>query len=101
MGIGIKKPELHYARSYQKIDGSWYPKDIYYTVKLNLIEKHLFRKNVNSMFNLQQVFSVQHINVEHPEQVTKEKLYTEKKALAEQVYPKDDVNWSIINKVQF
>lgn len=101
MGIGIKKPELHYARSYQKIDDAWYPKDIYYTVKLNLIEKHLFKKNVDSKFNLQQVFSMQHIKVEDPMQIEKEKLYTEKKTLAEQVYPEDDVSWSKINKVQF
>lgn len=101
MGIGIKNPELHYARSYLDINGKWFPKDIYYTVKLNLIEKHLFKKNVNSMFNLQQVYSVQQINIESPEQIEEPKRYTEKKTIAEQVFDDPLVNWNSIQKVQF
>ncbi len=101
IGIGIKKPELHYARSYQNIDGTWYPKDIYYTVNLNLIEKKIFKKNIDSKFKLQQVYSVQHINIDTPEQIEKDKRYTDKKTLAEQVFPEANIDWSGINKVQF
>ena len=101
MGIGIKNPKLHYARSYRKIDDAWYPKDVFYTINLNLIEKRMFKKNIDSMFNLQQVFSLQHINIESPGGIEEEKLYTEEKTLADQVFPEDHINWSSINKVQF
>lgn len=101
MGIGIKNPELHYARSYQEMDGQWFPKDIYYTVNLNLIEKHMFKKNVNSMFNLQQVFSIQNINIENPTTIEDTKRYSDDKTLAEQVFKESDINWNSINKVQF
>lgn len=101
MGIGIKNPELHYARSYQEIEGKWYPKDIYYTVKLNLIEKHIFKKNVNSLFNLQQVYSIQDIDIENPKQIEKKKRYSDQKTLAEQVFKDSNIHWNQINKVQF
>lgn len=101
MGIGIKNPKLHYARTYQKIDGSWYPNEIYYTIKLNLIQKRLFKKNINSMFNLQQVFSMQNIVIDQPEEIEVDKRYTEEKPLAEQVFEHSSINWSNIKKVQF
>lgn len=101
MGIGIKKPKLHYARSFQKIDGAWYPKEIFYTINLNLIEKKLFKENIDSMFKLQQAYSIQQINIESPTQIEENKRYSEDKTLAEQVFPDPAVDWSSIQKVQF
>lgn len=101
MGIGIKNPKLHYARSYREIDNQWYPKDIYYTLSLDLTEKRFFKKNIHSKFNLQQVYSLQHINVDNPVKIESSKLYSEGKTLAEQVFEDPNVNWESINKVQF
>lgn len=101
MGIGIEKPKLHYARNFVKKGELWYPKNIFYTINLKLTEKKIFKKNITSNFKIQQAFHIQSYTLTDSEEIVKEKRYTPKKTLAEQVHPEKNIHWNMINKIKF
>jgi len=100
-GIGIQNPKLHYARNFKKINDTWYPKNVFYTIDLGVTEKRLFKKNIHSNFTIEQTFHIQKYNLEQPEKIAKSKRYSDKKTIAEQVFPDPNITWDMIKRVKF
>jgi len=99
-GIGIGDPTFEKKVEFQKINSFWYPKNIQSNIQIQLVNKHFFRKDEISNFDIESIYAVIKLNVDKPFSIPKTKRFVAEKEMEEQVYNDENLNWSKINIIK-
>lgn len=100
LGIHVERPDIHKTLEYQKINGQWYPRNIQADIAVNLTKRHMFSKNEHSRILIDGIFTVNKLITENTMPVNKEKTYSSKKKMEEQVFNDNNVTWDKINVIK-
>lgn len=99
-GIGIENPSYEKSLEFQQVKNKWYPKNIQYNVNLNLTNRHWFKPNEHSNFEIEGVFIVNKINIGQPAAIPVAKRFTPKKEMKAQVFNDDGLSWEGLNIIK-
>ncbi len=100
MGLGIENPTWEGSREFQQVNNRWYPKNVEYTINLNVEKKRMFSANDNSNFIIEGIFTVNKLQLTGAKQIEVPKRYIASKNMEEQVHNEDGINWSGINIIK-
>ena len=100
MGLGIENPTWEGSREFQKVNNRWYPKNVEYTINLNVEKKRMFSANDNSNFIIEGIFTVNKLQLSGAKQIEVPKRYIASKNMEEQVHNEDGITWSGINIIK-
>ncbi len=99
-GLGIENPSYEKNLEFQQIKGKWYPKNIQFNVNVELINKHWFRKDEHSVFEIEGVFTVTKTDVESAKQIPAAKRFNPKKDMKDQVFNDEGMSWEGLNIIK-
>jgi hypothetical protein len=100
MGLGIENPTWEGSREFQQVNNRWYPKNVEYTINLNVEKKRMFSANDNSNFIIEGIFTVNKLQLTGAKQIEVPKRYIASKNMEEQVHNEDGITWSGINIIK-
>jgi len=100
MGLGIENPTWEGSREFQQVNNRWYPKNVEYTINLNVEKKRMFSANDNSNFIIEGIFTVNKLQLSGAKQIEVPKRYIASKNMEEQVHNEDGITWSGINIIK-
>ena len=100
LSFSIKNPTYEKTTEFQKANGKWYPKNIQNNIDLKLSNKHLFRKDERSDFEIEQFFTVNELKTENPQQIPETKRFVAKKEMEKQVFNDGGLTWEGLNIIK-
>jgi hypothetical protein len=99
-GLGIEDPAYEKKSEFQQINGRWYPKNIQNNVDIKLTNRHWFKPNEHSDFEIEQFFTVSKTKTKDPSSVPPAKKFDAKKDMTKQVYNDDGLSWEGVNIIK-
>ncbi|HET6243741.1 MAG: carboxypeptidase-like regulatory domain-containing protein [Bacteroidetes bacterium] len=97
MGYEIIDPVMEKKFSFYENSGKWYPKHFQWNMNAQLIKKHMFKKNENSTFTIEQVLSINKINTDKIVPIPEKKRFNTALKFEEQVHNDKHATWSGVN----
>lgn len=85
---------------FQEIKGKWYPKNIQNNITLKLTNRHWFKPDEHSDFEIEQMFTVNEISVEKIKSIPPSKRFDGNKEMKSQVYNDEALSWEGINIIK-
>ncbi len=99
-GIGIGNPAYVKSIAFQEVNGKWYPQNFQYNIDLSLTNRHWFSPNEHSAFEIEQVFTVNKLKVDHATPIPANKRFNSGKDMATQVFNDDQLTWEGLNIIK-
>lgn len=99
-GLGIKDPRYDVKMRYHRINDHWYPQAIYWNIEVKMLEKKMFKKNLESLIDVHQLLHINETITAEPKSIPIEKQFDAEKDMNEQIYPESDVKWETVNIVK-
>lgn len=99
-GIGIDNPSYQKSIEFQQIKNKWYPKNIQFNIDIKLTNRHWFRANEHSNFEIESVFTVNRSRVGDASPIPAAKLFNAKKDMKTQVYNDEGLSWEGLNIIK-
>ena len=99
-GIGIENPSYEKTLEFQQIKNKWYPKNIQYNVDIKLTNRHWFKPNEHSDFEIEGIFIANKIKIEQAPGVPYAKRFSAKKPMKDQVFNDDGLSWEGLNIIK-
>jgi hypothetical protein len=100
LGIRIRKPGFDKKMEFQEVDGKWYPKNIQMVIHLLLIDKHMFRKDDRSQFDIEQFLTVNELKTTNPMPIPVEKQFKADKKMEGQIFNDEGLTWDGLNIIK-
>lgn len=99
-GLGLRDPSFEKKLDFQEIKGKWYPKNIQNNITLKLTNRHWFKPDEHSDFEIEQVFTVNEISIEKIKSIAPAKRFNGNKEMKSQVYNDEGLSWEGINIIK-
>ena len=99
-GLGIKDPRYDVKMRYHRIKDHWYPQAIFWNIDVKMIEKKMFKKNIESFFDVHQLLYINQTITDEPGAIPQEKQFDAEKEMDQQVKPEKGVKWESVNFVK-
>lgn len=99
MGFGVENPMMTNKVRYMQVAEQWYPQSIQVDMGLDITQRYLFKENERSYIDAELLMAVSNIEYNNPQQIVESHKFTSKKKLEEQVYPKANVTWEMVNRI--
>ncbi len=99
-GIGVKNPDFTKEVVFQEINKKWYPQNIRYTIDIKLTNRHWFKANEHSNFEIEQAFAVNKTTVENIKPIPIDKRFDSKKEMGVQVQNSEGLTWDDMNIIK-
>jgi hypothetical protein len=99
-GIGIGDPKYEKSLEFQQIKNKWYPKDIQFNIEVKLSNKHWFKPDEHSTFEIESVFTANKTKIDQPVSIPVAKRFKSNKDMKEQVYNDEGLTWEGINIIK-
>ncbi len=100
LGLGIENPTFVHHANYTERNEKWYPQFVDMRIHMNMIEKHLFKKNEESKFYLELLYNVNELELDNVQRIPEDKRYNSKEPMKEQVHQDPQITWSQVNKIR-
>lgn len=100
MGITISNPTFHLRKNYRNIRGLWYPEQIRLNLDFVMTKKKMFSENERSKFAINQIFSVNQIELDNPTSIPEDKRFDREKSYDEQLFNDSGIRWEEVNVVK-
>ncbi len=102
MGVGIKKPYIAIKKQYQEKNNLWYINSCQIDMKINVTQKHMFKKNEETTINVNQLYNINNIKLINPMAIEKSKQFdSTNKDYQSQVHNDIQLKWNQINRVEY
>lgn len=99
-GLGLRDPSFEKKMEFQEIKGKWYPKNIQNNITLKLTNRHWFKPDEHSDFEIEQMFTVNEISIEKIKSIPPSKRFNGNKEMKSQVYNDEALSWEGINIIK-
>jgi hypothetical protein len=99
-GLGIENPSYEKNLEFQQVKGKWYPKNIQFNINVELVNRHWFKKNEHSLFEIEGAFIVNKTNVDNALQIPMAKRFNSKKDMKDQVFNDENISWEGLNIIK-
>ena len=99
-GLGLRDPSFEKQIEYRQIKGKWYPANIQNNIVLKLTNRHWFRADEHSDFEIEQVFTVNETRIEKTQAIPVAKRFIANKEMQAQVYNDEGIRWEGINIIK-
>lgn len=99
-GLGLRDPSFEKQIEYRQIKGKWYPANIQNNIVLKLTNRHWFRADEHSDFEIEQVFTVNETRIEKTQAIPVAKRFIANKEMQTQVYNDEGIRWEGINIIK-
>lgn len=96
-GIGIGNPAYVKSIAFQEVQGKWYPQNFQYNIDLRLTNRHWFAPNERSLFEIEQVYTVNTLRIHNAKPIPAAKQFKPDKEMASQVYNDEQLSWEGLN----
>ncbi len=99
-GIGIKNPVFIKTVRYRKLGDRWVLESLWLIFDAHLVEKHLFKKNEDFLYQAEKLFVATNFSTENVKDIPKSERFDPKKPLKEQFPPENPALWQQYNTVR-
>ena len=99
-GLGISDPKYEKSLEFQQVKNKWYPKNIQYNIEVRLSNKHWFRADERSNFEIESVFTVNKTKIEQAAAIPAAKRFNASKDMKDQVHNDEGLTWEGINIIK-
>ena len=83
--------------NYQEMNGNWYPKTIKVKYTATPTKRHLFKKNEQAFFAMEQLLNINDINILNPKPIPDEHLYKPTENLEAQLFNPNELTWDDVS----
>ncbi|MBX3164296.1 MAG: hypothetical protein KF900_07420, partial [Bacteroidetes bacterium] len=99
-GLGIDNPTFSESLEFQPAQGKWYPKNIQFYLDFKIVKRRMFAANDRSDFEIEQVYTVNKLQIENVLPIAAEKRFNSNKPMEEQVHNDENISWEGINIIK-
>jgi len=99
LGFNISNPHVQVDWRYQQVGRNWYPEHFKAFIDLEIKKRHLFSKNEESDFTIEQLFKVNHISTPNSSPIPEDRRFDPKKPMEEQIFNTGNISWNQVNKL--
>jgi hypothetical protein len=99
-GFGISNPKFESNLEFQQLKNKWYPKNIWYNIEIELTNKHWFKPDEHSRFEIESVFTVNKTRIEQAAAIPVAKRFKSNKDMKDQVFNDEGLTWEGINIIK-
>ena len=87
-------------KKYRQIKDRWYPENIQLSLDITLTKKYLFKKNEQSDFGINWVFSVNKFELDNSAPIPLEKRFNSENEFETQIFNDNGLSWPEINMMK-
>lgn len=98
-GYSIPNPSVRKQLRYELKNGKWLPRSIRFDLKMKLTRRYLFSKNEKSDLTAHMLVNFTGWQTENLKPIPKDKRFTHKKKMEDQVYPMEGIAWKQVNRI--
>lgn len=99
LGITLSNPVFTKELRYQLVEGRWYPEYFYIHADVRIKKIHFFDPNEKSLFQFEQLFTVNEITTDSAAEISEDKRFDPEKPFEEQVFNEGELTWEDVNTV--
>lgn len=98
-GLGISNPTYTKTLSFRKAEDRWYPEQVFSDIQFELTKRHLFSKNDESFFEIEQAYVLNQVRTENIKPIPPDHQINQGN-IEKSVFNDEKLNWENVNKIK-